>query len=71
MSVVFLLDNDPEFTSIPATETISNSVSIGTTVATLAVDDIDTYDVSSLAVTMITVNSDYSFDTTTRKFIRL
>lgn len=66
---MIFVDNAPTFSNLPDTITVSNSVTTGTSLYTVNTDDVDTYDVSSLSVSMTTVNSDYSFDTGTCKLL--
>ncbi|WAR17900.1 hypothetical protein MAR_032494 [Mya arenaria] len=57
-------NNDPSFTNLPGSTSITNAAAASTNLVTITVTDTDSYDVDTLDVTM-TTNVRYSFDTTT------
>ncbi|WAR16998.1 hypothetical protein MAR_031592 [Mya arenaria] len=58
-------DNDPSFTNLPGSTSITNAAAAATSLVTITVTDTDSYDVDTLDVTM-TTNARYAFDTTTK-----
>ncbi|XP_052762331.1 uncharacterized protein LOC128204975 [Mya arenaria] len=58
-------NNDPSFTNLPGSTSITNAAAASTNLVTITVTDTDSYDVDTLDVTM-TTNVRYSFDTTTK-----
>ena len=59
-------DNTPSFTNLPDTVNINAATPSGTSIFDVTFTDIDTDDVSTLAVSMVS-NADYSFDGSTCK----
>ncbi|XP_052762071.1 cadherin EGF LAG seven-pass G-type receptor 2-like [Mya arenaria] len=58
-------NNDPSFTNLPGSTSITNAAAAATSLVTITVTDTDSYDVDTLDVTM-TTNARYAFDTTTK-----
>ncbi|KAL4229500.1 hypothetical protein ACF0H5_012540 [Mactra antiquata] len=58
-------NDPPSFSNLPATVSVAAGSGSGTNLITLTVNDVNTYDISTLAVARITTNTRYSFDSST------